>query len=217
MRHHLRLPFIVALGLALCPSIQADDGTTAKADVARIAEKAGLGSWDAVTVIKFTIQVDRDGKQEKRTWTWGPKSHQVTLEEAGQEPVTYNRSNLTDGVQKFDGQFVNDERWLLLPFHLVWDAGTTLTKSPESEPAPISGEPMSMLTIAYPQVGGDSYDVFYDDAYVVQGIHFSAGPSAMVTTWENVKAFEGLQLSLDRNMPSGDKITFTDVYVKTVE
>ena len=67
-------------------------------------------------------------------WEWSPKTDTVSYEGKDKEgkpvKVTYQRSQLSsqsDAVKnEIDPNFANDQYWLILPFHIVWD-GVTVT------------------------------------------------------------------------------------------
>ena len=41
--------------------------------------------------------------------------------------VTYHRSQATGVPEDIDANFLNDQYWLLLPFHVIWDTSATVT------------------------------------------------------------------------------------------
>jgi hypothetical protein len=65
-----------------------------------------------------------------RSWTWEPKTDQVTYEGTDKSgrpaKVTYLRSQLgsqsAEVQETIDPGFVNDQYWLFLPFHFSWDS-----------------------------------------------------------------------------------------------
>lgn len=204
-----------------------------ESDAKAIAKQSGFSYWSAVEKVTFTYNEIQGGKQTSRTWTWSPETEEVTLKTSGQDPVTYRRMNIPANLRYIDGQFAKDQFLLLLPFYLVWDNLSQITKAVEPEPAPISGEPVNLLTIEFAAFShsdaappatkscgysrGDRCDVFYDDNFNVQGIHFyrkGESQPTLTTTWEAVGNFGGLQISQERNMPDTGKIYFTNVSVK---
>jgi hypothetical protein len=98
----------------------------------QVAKTFGLESFGQIEAIRFTWNA---GKLS-RIWEWSPKTDTVSYEGKDKEgkpvKVTYQRSQLSsqsDAIKKeIDPAFVNDQYWLLLPFHVVWD-GPTVTQS----------------------------------------------------------------------------------------
>src|SRR5262249_22672499 len=105
--------------------------TTTQAQKAPIAEQIakayGLDQFGQIEAIRYTFSLPIF--KVSRTWTWEPKADRVTYEgkdKAGNPvKVTYVRSQLSsqpENVQKeIDPGFINDQYWLVFPFHLVWD------------------------------------------------------------------------------------------------
>src|SRR5258708_15887137 len=95
----------------------------------KVAKAYGLDSWGQIEQIRYTFNIDIPGLKVSRTWTWEPKADRVTYEgkdKAGNPvKVTYLRSQLStqpDNVKKeIEPGFVNDQYWLIFPFHAYWD------------------------------------------------------------------------------------------------
>jgi len=208
------LLMITALSFPLVPCLRAD----AALDAANaIAKAGGLEVFSEVQSIAFTFNVQLPEKVLTRSWVWEPKHGQVT---AVHENKTYDHKSPAEADKKTDAQFINDQYWLLFPFHLVWDTDTKLTLAEEKIPAPISGTPFQRLTIQYGSGGytpGDAYDLFFDDDYIVREWIFRKGGSetpTRVTTWEDYKTFSGLNIAQDHRGPDNFRLWFTDVKVE---
>ena len=102
----------------------------------KMAKAYGLDSWGQIDAIRYTFNADLSALKLKlsRSWVWEPKADRVSYEgkdKAG-NPVkaTYVRSQLSsqpENVQKeIDPTFVNDQYWLVFPFHACWDTGATV-------------------------------------------------------------------------------------------
>src|SRR5215475_149055 len=99
----------------------------------QIAKAYGLDSFTQIDAIRYTFNIP--GFKLSRTWIWEPKADRVTYEgkdKAGNPvKVTYVRSQVAsqpENVQKeIDPGFVNDQYWLVFPFHACWDTGATVT------------------------------------------------------------------------------------------
>lgn len=168
----------------------------------KIAHAHGFENWNNISEIQFTF-----GKN--RNWTWKPSSNDVTLMTA-KDTISYNRAAVDSLSLKADRAFINDKFWLLIPFQLVWDAGTTISK-PEMAEAPISKTKMNKITLTYSNKGGytpgDAYDIFYSDDYIIREWAFRKGnkPEAgLINTFENYQDFNGIKIALDHKKAEGD-------------
>lgn len=183
-----------------------------------IAYKHGLENWDDITQLDFTFNVDRAGRTvAKRSWSWKPKLDQVTLHKPN-DTITYNRKQLDSTLIKADQAFINDKFWLLAPYQLVWDEGTTITTQ-DTATAPISKKRTKMLTIVYGDQGGytpgDAYDFYYDDDFLISEWVYRKGnqkEASMMTTFEAYTETKGLKIPLVHYGPDNNlKLYFTDV------
>ncbi|RMB61003.1 hypothetical protein EAX61_05845 [Dokdonia sinensis] len=186
----------------------------------KIAMKNGFENWRDVKQIDFTFNVDRGGKNvAQRSWSWKPQSGDVTMIQ-GEDKVTYNRASIDSTSMRADQGFINDKFWLLAPYQLVWDEGTTIKVS-DTATAPLSGNKTKMLTITYGSDGGytpgDAYDFYYDDDYIVDEWVFRKGNSeepSMMTTFEGYQEFQGLNIATEHKDKEGNfKLYFTDIKV----
>ena len=170
--------------------------------------------------IDFTFNVDRGGKNVvSRAWTWKPKTGDVTMK-LGDQVVSYNRASIDSTSQGADEGFINDKFWLLAPYQLVWDEGTTITVQ-DTATAPISGVLSKKLTIVYGTEGGytpgDAYDYYYNEDFIIDEWVFRSGNQekpSMMTTFSDYQLFEGLNISTVHEDKEGAlKLYFTDIKV----
>ncbi len=187
----------------------------------KIAHKNGIDHWKDVSQIDFTFNVDRGGKNvAKRSWSWKPKTGDVTMT-AGEQTVRYNRASIDSTSTQADQGFINDKFWLLAPYQLVWDEGTTITVQ-DTATAPISKELRKKLTIVYSNEGGytpgDAYDFYYNEDYQIDEWVFRQGnapQASLTTTFEAYKNLEGLHIATSHaDATGGFKLYFTDVKVQ---
>ena len=95
----------------------------------QIANTYGLDSFGQIEAIRYTFNLDLGALKLSHAWVWEPKADRVSYEGKDQagKPVqaTYVRAQLSSqpAVVKddVDPAFVNDQYWLILPFHVVWD------------------------------------------------------------------------------------------------
>ncbi len=185
-----------------------------------IAYKNGYEKWDSVSEIQFTFNVDRGDKHSERSWIWKPKTQDVTMIRE-KDTVRYNRAHMDSLDMKTDAIFINDKFWLLAPFNIVWDKGTSFTEK-QNAAAPISKDTLNQLTVLYGKEGGytpgDAYDFFYGKDFMVKEWIFrqaNADTPSMMTTWEDYEDFNGLKLAKMRKNGTGNfKLYFTNVVVK---
>lgn len=185
----------------------------------KIAQAHGFDNWKRVKSIAFTFQVDRDGQQGKgRSWIWFPKNDSIFMN-AGEQHVAYKR-NLLDSVSlNTDRAFINDKFWLLIPFQLVWDKGTTISEVTNGK-APISKTEMSKITLTYGNEGGytpgDAYDIYFDKNYIIKEWVFRKANSetpTMTTTFENYEDFNGIKIAKNHKNAEGN----FDLYFSGIE
>ncbi|GAA4270705.1 hypothetical protein [Hyunsoonleella aestuarii] len=179
----------------------------------QIANAHGYSNWKNVSEISFTFN-------EKRGWTWNPKSNNVVLRTLA-DTISYNRKQIDSSLTRIDKGFINDKFWLLIPFQLIWDKGITIS-NPSQLKAPISKTRINKITITYPDKGGytpgDAYDIYYDDNFIIKEWGFRKGnePQArIINTFENYKDFDGIKIALNhKNMDGRPIVGFTKVDIK---
>jgi hypothetical protein len=168
----------------------------------KIADANGFSNWKKISKIAFTFNVDRDSSHFERSWIWKPKTDDVILI-SETDTVAFNRSTLDSISRKANASFINDKFWLLIPFQLVWDSGTTISE-PITTEAPISKTFLSKITLTYSSEGGytpgDAYDIFYDSNFLIKEWVFrkeNQKEPSMITTFENYKIINGIHVALD--------------------
>ncbi|MBT0609099.1 hypothetical protein [Aequorivita echinoideorum] len=186
-----------------------------------IANANGYEKWKDISEIKFTFNVDRGEKHYERSWMWKPIAGEVMMVNEN-DTVNYNRNKVMDSIiVKSDGAFINDKYWLLAPFQIAWDEGTSFSEKKDVT-APISGEKMNQLTVVYGNEGGytpgDAYDFFYDENYMIKEWIYREGNSekpSMATTWEDYKNFNGIEIAtMHKDSTGAFKLYFTNISVK---
>ena len=192
----------------------------------RIGNAYGVHYFSQVEQIQYMFNVKIGEKQIRRFWIWEPKLDRVTF--AGmdyQEAVTYYRHdiNTTDSaaLKKVDAWFINDNYWLLFPFHIAWDSNIAVEDLGRRK-LPLGGGNAQCVVIRFPASGGytpgDVYEIYLnDDSRLLQWVYRRGGSAepTRITTWENYRQAGLLVLSLDHR--SGDdsfRLWFTGVGVK---
>lgn len=188
----------------------------------KVANAYGIKDFKKAKSMSFTFNVKRDTFPiTYRSWDWNMEKNIVTMKDPKQT-VTYRRDTIQSAAMKnIDGKFINDQYWLLFPFHIVMDKGCTLTEK-DNIKAPIGKKNSTMLTVQYNNVDGytpgDAYDLYIDKNYMVtEWVYRSKGVAkpSLNTRWENTLKNNGVKTAT--NFPSEDgkfKIYFTGVSVK---
>lgn len=197
----------------------------------QIADAYGLGSWSKVEQIKYTINFEAGPKSGVRTWTWDTKADKVTYEgpDGAGKPtkVSYARASMPpDVVKDVDPHFINDQYWLLFPFHLVWDKDITVEdKGMTADPSGKTKGKVRKVVVSYPKTGGgytpgDMYDLFVgaDNKVVAWTFHHGGAEKPTLTvTWADYKMAGPILISTDHRGTLQDKpfrLFFSDVAVK---
>lgn len=192
-----------------------------KTTAQKIAAANGFDNWKNVSELNFTFNVDRgENNHYERSWTWKPKTNEVVMVTPNGR-VEFDRDSITEKTRGADAGFINDKYWLMAPFHLVSDEGTTISEE-ANVLAPISKTELDKITLTYGPEGGytpgDAYDFYYDDDFMVKEWTFRKGNDSvpsMMTTWENYEDFNGLKLAkMHQDSTGGFKLYFTNISVK---
>src|SRR5215469_9784553 len=94
--------------------------------IEKIAKAYGIDSWDQVQAIRYTWNGEIPGLFKlAHAWEWEPKTGKITFEGTGKDgkpvKVTYDSSQLSSQPDQVKNEvepaFVNDNYWLLFPFH----------------------------------------------------------------------------------------------------
>ena len=200
----------------------------------KLAKTYGLDSWDQVEAVRYTFNVDIPALKASRSWTWEPKTNQVTFEGKDKDgkpvKVTYKRTELNgqpDNVKnEIDPGFINDNYWFLLPFHVYWDTSATTTDK-GMQKLPIGAGSADLVSVKYPNEGGytpgDTWDLYIGKDNSIQAMVYHRGgpkkPSEVTATWTGYKKAGPLLVSTEhRGSADGGPlhIFFTNVAVKTV-
>ena len=198
----------------------------------QIAKAYGLDSFDQVEAIRYTWNAEFPGTNISRKWVWEPKKNQVSYEGKDKDgkPVkaTYLRSQLNSQPanvkDEIEPAFVNDNYWLLFPFHAYWDKSPTVTDQ-GSKLLPLGGGNATLVVVKYPSEGGytpgDAWDLYVGkDNRVEQFVYHRGGPkkpSLVTMTWEAYKKAGPLLISTDhRGTADGNqvRIYISDLAVK---
>jgi hypothetical protein len=191
----------------------------------KMAKTFGLNSFGEVEGIRYTFNVEHPGGNVSRTWEWNPKTDTVSYDGKGEDGnpvnVTYKRSQ--PGMpEEIDASFLNDQYWLLLPFHVIWDTNATVIDE-GIQKLRLGNESGEKLVVKYPSKGGyspgDTWDVYVDADGRLQEFVYHRGekPRTVIAPWTDYKRAGPLLFSLDHQGKDGDKplhVFFSNVSVR---
>ena len=194
----------------------------------KIAQAYEVSGFGEIEELKFTFNVKKGETEASRSWVWLPKDDKVTYLGDGKtdKAITYDRKDLSapgsESLKEIDAHFINDQYWLLFPFHLVWDKGMKVELAGEKVKFPISGRMGRMVSVIYPPTGGytpgDRYDLFLDDNNMIAEWIFRRGGSekpTVIATWEDNRLMGPIVMSLNHVGSDGKfHVWFTGVELK---
>jgi len=199
----------------------------------QIAKAYGLDSFGKIERIRYTWNADFPGFKVSRTWEWEPKTDQVSFEgkdKAGNPlKVTYLRSELSsqsDVVKnEVDPGFVNDNYWLLFPFHAYWDSPGAQVEDAGMHKLPLGKGSAERVLVKYSGEGGytpgDTWELYVGTDHRVREFIYHRGgstkPQIVVATWADYKKAGPLLVSMDHRGTADGKplrIFLTNVSVK---
>jgi hypothetical protein len=200
----------------------------------QIAKTYGLDSWDQIQAIRYTWNGEIPGLFKlAHSWEWEPKTNKVSYEGKDKDgkpvKVSYTRTELNsqpDNVKKeVDPAFINDNYWLVFPFHAYWDKSATVTDQGMKK-LPVGSGTARLVSVKYPaEAGGytpgDTWDLYVGkDNRVQQMVYHRGGPnkpSLVTATWIGNKKAGPLLFSTEHRGTADGKplhIFITDVAVK---
>jgi len=202
--------------------------------VEKLAKTYGFDSWNQVEAIRYSFNLDIPGLIKlSHSWEWEPKTGKVTFETTDKEgkpvKVTYNRSQLgsaPDNVKnEVEPAFVNDNYWLLLPFHFYWDTSATVTDEGMQKLPQGAGSAEKMVVKYAAEAGGytpgDTWDLYIGKDNRIQYMVYHRGgpkkPSLVMAKWAGYKMAGPLLFSTDHPGTADGKplhLTHTGVAVK---
>ena len=203
--------------------------------VEQLAKTYGIDSYGQIDAVRYTFNLELPALKVSlsRTWTWEPKTGQVTYETKDKEgkpvKVSYVRSQINSAPanvkDEVEPAFVNDNYWFIFPFHVSWDTSASVTDK-GMQKLPLGKGSAKLVSVKYPpEVGGytpgDTWDLFVgSDGRVKEFTYHRGGPkkpSLLSTTWAGYKKAGPLLVSTDHRGTADGKpahIFFSNVAVK---
>ncbi len=192
----------------------------------RVAHVYGINEFPKVKSMTYTFNVKFNGKEFHRTWKWNPKTEKITYwgkDSTGKEiKFSYSRKEKMDEkTKKIDAAFINDNYWLLFPFHLVWDDHVDI-KDVGMKDFPIGKGKGNCVMVKYQgdygYTPGDEFELFLNKDYTIhQWIYMHGGSSKnpRPATWEGDKKFGKIMISTAHYGPNKKfKLWFSNVKVE---
>jgi hypothetical protein len=206
MRHARRLTVMVflicgVLVLALAPNSWAQERAPI---LDQIAKTYGIDSWDKVEAIRYTWNGEIVGLfKASRAWEWEPKTGKISYEGKDKDgklvKVTYDSSQLSSQSDQVKNEvepaFVNDNYWVLFPFHAYWDKSATVSDEGMKK-LPMGSGSAELVSVKYPaEAGGytpgDTWDLYVGKDHRVELLVFHHGgtkkPSEVIASWTGYK------------------------------
>ena len=202
----------------------------------KIAKTYGIDSWDQVQAIRYTWNGEIPGLFKlSHMWEWEPKTGKVSYEGTDKDgkpvKVTYDSSQLNSQSDQVKNQvepsFVNDNYWLVFPFHAYWDKSATVTDQGMKK-LPIGTGTARLVSVKYPaEAGGytpgDTWDLFIGPDNRVKAMAYHRGgdkkPSLVIASWTGYKKAGPLLFSTEHRGTADGKplhIYHPNVAVKLV-
>ncbi len=191
----------------------------------KVAKAYGVDAFSKVKKIDYTFNVEFGGKKMSRKWEWYPKTKEITYwgkDKDGKDvTLTYNRKDKMDAkTKKIDAAFINDNYWLLFPFHLIWDTNVKFTDEGMKK-YPIGKGKGRCLIVQYSnKVGytpGDQFDLYLNkDNMIHQWVYLHGGSKKhpFPATWEGNKSYNGFTISTTHSGPDKKfKLWFSGIKV----
>lgn len=232
MRTLGRLEMIWLVSMLLVPAVTSAAPERAPI-LEQIAKTYGLDSYGQIEAIRYTWSGEVPGLFKiSHSWVWEPKTNKVSYEGKDKDgkpvKVSYIRTELSsqpDAVKnEVDPAFINDNYWLLFPFHAYWDSSATVTDQ-GTHKLPAGAGSAKLVSVKYPNEGGytpgDTWDLYVGkDTRVQQMVYHRGGPkkpSLVVATWTGYKKAGPLLISTEHRGTADGKplhISISDVAVR---
>jgi hypothetical protein len=226
----IRVAFVVLVFVVLAASSWAQERPPI---LEKIAKAYGLDSYGQIEAIRYTWNAQFPGVNLSRSWVWEPKTGKVSYEGKDKDgkpvKVSYMRSELgsqSDAVKnEVDPGFINDNYWLVFPFHAYWDTSATVTDQ-GMQKLPIGKGSAKRVVVKYPtEVGGytpgDTWELYVGNDNRVQEFIYHRGgpkkPSLVTATWAGYKKAGPLLISTEHRGTADGKpfhLFFSNVAVK---
>lgn len=199
----------------------------------KLAKTYGVDSWNQIQAIRYTWNAQFPGVNISRSWLWEPQTGQVIFEGKSKDgkpvKVTYDSAKLSSQPatvkDEIEPSFINDQYWLLFPFHACWDTSATVTDQGMHK-LPIGKGSADLVRVKYPAAAGgytpgDTWDLYIGKGNRVEQFVYHRGgttkPSVVIATWAGYKNAGPILISTEHRGTADGKplhLFFTNVAVK---
>jgi hypothetical protein len=230
----MRLIALLVLGV---PFLAGSSRAQTRSPVAeQVAKAYGLDSFGQVDAIRYTFNLDLPGRNLSRSWVWEPKTGRISFDGKDKDgksvKVSYFESEVytkeSDTVKNdIEPAFVNDNYWVVFPFHAYWDSPGADVQDKGTQKLPAGEGSAKLVAVKYSSKGGytpgDTWDLYVGGDNRVEYFVYHRGgetkPQLVSTTWEGYKTAGPLLFSTEhRGTADGApvRVWFTNVGVKLV-
>jgi hypothetical protein len=234
MTHASRIMVIRLLGLGLL-IVAATSWAEGPSPVAeRIAKAYGLDSYSRVEAIRYTFNLETPALHLSRSWIWQPKTGQISYESKDKDgnpvKVSFVQSEVTAdspvAKERIDWFFVNDNYWLILPFHFYWDSTGAEVHDKGPHKLPLAKGSAKLVTVQYPKGGytpGDTWDLYVEPDHRIKEMVYHRGdpkstvPALVTVSWAGYRKAGPLLFSTEHRGTADGKpihLFFSNVSVK---
>jgi hypothetical protein len=200
-----------------------------------LAKSYGLDSFGQIEAIRYTFNLQLPGLNLSRSWVWQPKTGQVSYEGKDKDgkavKATYVRSQLNSEPanvkDEIEPAFVNDQYWLVFPFHVYWDSSADV-QDLGAQKLPLGKGSARRVVVKYPPdaggyTPGDTWELFVGSEGRVDEFIYRRGgpkkPSVVIATWAGYKKAGPLLIATEHRGTADGKplrMFFSNVAVKLV-
>jgi hypothetical protein len=234
MKYSSRVTIIGLMGFWVLLLVATSWAQTRPPILDQIAKTYGLDSYGQIEAIRYTWNGEIPGIFKlAHMWEWEPKTGKVSYEGTDKDgkpvKVTYMRSELSsqpDNVKNaVEPAFVNDNYWLLFPFHAYWDTSATVTDEGMKKLPTATGSAEHVVVKYTAELGGytpgDTWELYVGKDKRVEYLVFHHGgdkkPSLVKASWTGYKKAGPLLVSTEHRGTADGKplhISITNVSVK---
>jgi hypothetical protein len=226
MKPVLTLVMVVLLNSGLAACAGGNKESRALEVRQRIGQSYGVQYFDQIEQVQYTFNVHKGDQHARRFWIWEPKHDKVTFDGLDyKDPITYYRKDLQTSpstqLKSIDAWFINDNYWLLFPFHVAMDTRTRIEDLGRQK-LPMGEGEAACVVVTYPAEGGytpgDVYELYLDANFrLMQWIYRRGGSETptRIATWEDHRRLGPMVFSLNHQGDDGNfRVWFTQVGVK---
>jgi hypothetical protein len=201
----------------------------------KLAKTYGLDSFGQIEAIRYTFNLQFSRLNISQSWVWEPKTGQVSYEAKGKDgklvKASYVRSQIASAPANvkddIEPAFVNDQYWLIFPFHVYWDSSAEV-QDKGTQKLPLGKGSARQVVVKYPtEAGGytpgDTWELFIgSDGRIEEMVYRRGGPKVphiVTVTWAGYKKAGPLLVSTEHRGTADGKpirVSFSDVAVKLV-